>query len=170
VVGRIFREVACCAAGGDAGRDSSAGADSRGRRIRRRAGCSGRAIGERAQGRAGEASGTLKQQQADYFALWSQHGVGGAGGRVVGDSADGGGGAASRQAIVWHAGASAGRARDSWRDAALLCCCSHEICEHAVCRGVEAGIFFGEGEAGEDVGFEIDVRRGAGDLGHGSAA
>ena len=43
---------------------------------------------------------------------------------------------------------------------------THEICEHAVGCRVEAGIFFGDGEAGEDVGFEIDVRRRAGDAGH----
>jgi len=47
---------------------------------------------------------------------------------------------------------------------------SDEIGEHAVGGGVEAGIFFGDGQAGEDVGFEIDVGRCAGDFAHGAAA
>ena len=44
--------------------------------------------------------------------------------------------------------------------------CPHEIRQHAVRRRIQAGIFFGDGEAGEDVGFEIDVGRGAGNLAH----
>ncbi len=39
-----------------------------------------------------------------------------------------------------------------------------EIGQHAVGGGVEAGIFLGEGEAREYVGFEIDVRGRAGNL------
>src|SRR5712691_2602929 len=44
---------------------------------------------------------------------------------------------------------------------------SHEIRQHAIRGGVETGVFFGDGEAGEDVGFKIDVGRRARDLRHG---
>ncbi len=33
----------------------------------------------------------------------------------------------------------------------------HKIRQHPVRGRIQAGIFFGDGEAGEDVGFEIDV-------------
>ena len=45
-------------------------------------------------------------------------------------------------------------------------CRSHEICQQTICSRIKTGIFFGDGEAGEDVGFEIDVGRGAGNLAH----
>jgi len=51
--------------------------------------------------------------------------------------------------------------------ASILSCGSYKICEHTVRRRVQAGIFFGDGKAWEDVGFEIDVGTGAGDFAHG---
>jgi hypothetical protein len=49
---------------------------------------------------------------------------------------------------------------------ALLFDCPYEVRQQAIGGCVEARIFFGDREAGEDVGFEINVGRCAGDFGH----
>src|SRR5579871_1214904 len=44
---------------------------------------------------------------------------------------------------------------------------SYKICQHSVGGRVEAGVLFRDREARKNVGFEIDIRRRAGDLTHG---